>query len=186
MSDDNKPVSDDKALFENAIGHVKKLKQSTVFHQPIKSTPKRVYENKRQLEENQCAFYFSDAYHPLVEYNPIRYRRNDVSPNEIKKLRRSVYEPELFLDLHGLTQKKAKQEIAALITACLREHTYCACIIYGHGKNILKKQTPMWLAQHPNVLCFHQAPKAYGGLAALFLLIDTESTDGNRPKKKLP
>lgn len=180
MSNDNKPVSDDKALFENAIGQIKKLKQNTVFHQPTKSTPKRIYEKKRQLEEDQCAFYFSDAYHPLLEYNPIRYCRNDISPNEVKKLRRSVYQPDLFLDLHGLTQKEAKQEIAALITACLREHIYCACIVYGHGKNILKKHTPMWLAQHPNVLCFHQAPKAHGGSAALLLLIDIESTKGDK------
>ncbi|MGK3295951.1 Smr/MutS family protein, partial [Escherichia coli] len=38
----------------------------------------------------------------------------------------------------------------------------------------LKQQTPLWLAQHPHVMAFHQAPKEYGGDAALLVLIEVE------------
>ncbi len=79
-----------------------------------------------------------------------------------------------FLDLHGLTQLQAKQELGALIAACRREHVFCACVMHGHGKHILKQQTPLWLAQHPHVMAFHQAPKEYGGDAALLVLIEVE------------
>ena len=51
--------------------------------------------------------------------------------------------------------------------------------MYGHVKNILKKQTPMWLAQHPHVICFHQAPKEFGGNAALLVLFDINNPSVN-------
>jgi DNA-nicking Smr family endonuclease len=63
----------------------------------------------------------------------VKYVRADVSHFELKKLRRGDYSPELFLDLHGLTQQQAKQELGALIAACRREHVFCACVMHGHG-----------------------------------------------------
>ncbi len=79
-----------------------------------------------------------------------------------------------FLDLHGLTQLQVSRNWGALIAACRREHVFCACVMHGHGKHILKQQTPLWLAQHPHVMAFHQAPKEYGGDAALLVLIEVE------------
>lgn len=172
MSDKFKLSYDDIKLFKNSIGDTKKLKQDTVIFKPKKSAQKAIDKQKQQTEEINTEFYFSDDYQPLLHEDPIRYSRNDADPYEIKKLRRGFYEPEFFLDLHGLTQQEAKKEIAALITACLRERAYCACIMYGHGKNILKKQIPMLLAQHPDIICFHQAPKEFGGSAALLILFD--------------
>ncbi len=163
---------DDIALFKSSIGKAKKLKQDTVVHKPIKRSPNATGIEKMQHEKINTEFYFSDDYLPLLHDDPIRYSRENADPHEVKKLRRGFYEPEFFLDLHGLTQLEAKKEIAALIAASLRENAHCACIMYGHGKNILKKQVPMWLTQHPNVICFHQAPKEFGGSAALLILFD--------------
>jgi DNA-nicking Smr family endonuclease len=46
--------------------------------------------------------------------------------------------------------------------------------MHGHGKHILKQRLPMWLAQHPQVLAFHQATRAWGGNAALLVLLRVE------------
>ena len=46
--------------------------------------------------------------------------------------------------------------------------------MHGHGKHILKQQTPLWLAQHPDVIAFHQAPKEWGGDAALLVLVEND------------
>ncbi len=131
---------------------------------------------KRLIQEQaDASHYFSDEFQPLLNTEgPVKYVRPDVSHFEAKKLRRGDYSPELFLDLHGLTQLQAKQELGALIAACRREHVFCACVMHGHGKHILKQQTPLWLAQHPHVMAFHQAPKEYGGDAALLVLIEVE------------
>ena len=164
---------EDIDLFKNSIGKTKQLKQDTVINKPQKRSQKLIENQKIQHEKVNNEFYFSDDYQPLLQEDPIRYSRENSDPNELKKLRRGFYAPEFFLDLHGLTLQEAKKEIAALIAVCLKENANCACIMYGHGKNILKKQTPMWLAQHPNIICFHQAPKEFGGSAALLILFDT-------------
>ncbi|OCG07046.1 hypothetical protein A9G13_08665 [Gilliamella sp. wkB178] len=172
MSEKFKLSNDEINLFKNSIGNTKRLKQDTVIHKPIKRSQQAIATQKQQYEKINTEFYFSDDYHPLLQEDPIRYSRENADPNEIKKLRRGFYDPEFFLDLHGLTLAEAKKEISALIAACLQERAHCACIMYGHGKNILKKQTPMWLAQHPQIICFHQAPKEFGGTAALLVLFD--------------
>lgn len=163
---------EDVALFKSVIGKTKKIEQDTVVHKPNKQIKREIRVKKHQQEALNNEFYFSDDFQPLLQDDPIRYLRESADPNELKKLKRGYYEPEFFLDLHGLTQLEAKKEISALIAACLRERAVCACIMYGHGKNILKKQTPMWLAQHPDIICFHQAPKAFGGSAALLVVFD--------------
>ncbi|QHM71853.1 putative DNA endonuclease SmrA [Mixta intestinalis] len=165
---------DDKALFRQLMTGTRKLKQDTMVHKPMRK--KAEVSLKRQLSEQaDNSHYFSDEFQPLLaEDGPVRYVRSDVSHYELKKLRRGDYTPEIFLDLHGLTQQQAKQELGALIAACRREHIFCASVMHGHGKHILKQQTPLWLAQHPDVMAFHQAPKMFGGDAALLVLIEVE------------
>jgi len=174
MSKNYRPTDEELALFNSIIVNTKKIKQDTVVHSSKKQSKVAIIEKKQQQEKNNNEFYFSDNFQPLLQDDPIRYSREDAELNDIKKLKRGFYEPEFFLDLHGLTQNEAKKEIAALITVCIKERASCACVMYGHGKNILKKQTPMWLAQHPDVICFHQAPKEFGGDAALLVLFDLE------------
>lgn len=174
MSDKFNLSEEEIALFKQSIGKAKKIKQDTVVHKPKVLNKTIINAKKVQQDNTHSEFYFSDDFQPLLQEDPIRYLREDGDANELKKLRRGYYQPEFFLDLHGLTQLEAKKEIAAIIAACLRERVPCACIMYGHGKNILKKQTPMWLAQHPDILCFHQAPKEFGGSAALLVLFDLE------------
>lgn len=165
---------EEQNLFKETFKGVKPLKQDTVVHQPVKKT-QTIMNKKLQQEQVDASFYFSDQYQPLLNSEgPVRYHREDVSSFEVKKLRRGDYVPEFFLDLHGLTQEQAKQEIGALIAACRREHVKCACIMHGYGQNILKRQTPLWLAQHPAILAFHQAPKEFGGDAAILLLVETD------------
>lgn len=163
---------DDKLLFLEFVKDVKRLKQDTVVKPRIKRAKTQMTLKMNQEQSNE-AFYFSDLYQPLLsQEGALKYSRADVDKYELKKLRRGDYSPELFLDLHGLTQEQAKQEIAALIAACRREHVHCASIMHGYGKHILKRQTPLWLAQHPDIKAFHQAPKELGGDAAILILVE--------------
>ncbi|MDU4267366.1 MAG: endonuclease SmrB [Enterobacter hormaechei] len=155
---------EDQALFRQLMTGTRQITHDTIVHRPQRKKVSEV-PVKRLLDEFQ----------PLLNtQGAVKYVREDVSHFELKKLRRGDYSPELFLDLHGLTQMQAKQELGALIAACRREHVFCACVMHGHGKHILKQQTPLWLAQHPHVMAFHQAPKEYGGDAALLVLIEVE------------
>ena len=164
---------EDQTLFRQLMTGTRKITQDTIVHRPPKPKIKQTPPQRLLQEQVDASFYFSDEFQPqLDEDGPTRYVRPGASQFELKKLRRGDYVPDLFLDLHGLTQLQAKQELGALIAACKREHVYCACVMHGHGKHILKQQTPLWLAQHPDVLAFHQAPKEWGGSAAILLLVE--------------
>lgn len=165
---------EDQALFRQLMAGTRKIKQDTIVHRPQRKKISEVPVKRLIQEQADASHYFSDEFQPLLNTEgPVKYVRPDVSI-----LRRRNCAVALFagvvLDLHGLTQLQAKQELGALIAACRREHVFCACVMHGHGKHILKQQTPLWLAQHPHVMAFHQAPKEYGGDAALLVLIEVE------------
>ena len=165
---------DDHDLFFANIKDIKPLARDT-----IRATKTRTVASKNnnndfiRQESAQREHFFSDQFEPHIDdEGPTRYVRTDVSHYELKKLRRGDYEPELLLDLHGLNQETAKVEVSALIAECRRQHIRCCNIMHGHGKHILKRQLPMWLAQHPDVEAFHQATKTWGGSAALSILVE--------------
>lgn len=166
---------EDQALFRQLVAGTRQIKQDTLVHRPPRKKIIEVAPRRLLQEQSDNSHYFSDQFQPLLDNEgPVKYIRPDVSHFELKKLRRGDYSPEIFLDLHGLTQQQAKQELGALIATCRREQIFCGCVMHGHGKHILKQQTPLWLAQHPHIMAFHQAPKEYGGDAALLVLIETE------------
>ncbi|MCG3463715.1 endonuclease SmrB [Xenorhabdus bovienii] len=173
MKKKNLMSEEDISLFRTSVTGARRIVQDTVLHSPQRKKISYVAPARMMQEQVDASYYFSDEFQPNLDMEgPTRYIREGANHYELKKLRRGDYSPELFLDLHGLTQLQAKQEIGALIAACRREHIYCACVMHGHGKHILKQQAPLWLAQHPDIIAFHQAPKEWGGNAALLILIE--------------
>ncbi len=164
--------NDELALFREAIKGTKKIKQDTFV--PKVEPRKKINEIRELKEKADTLFYFSDEYEPLLteENDKVKYRREDVDPYILKQLRRGDFHPELFLDLHGLTKENAKKELASLILACEREGIYCASIMTGYGTRALKHQIPRWLVQHPKVIALHQAPREWGGDAAILILVE--------------
>ena len=162
----------DKQLFKSAIGKTKPLVQDTIV--PEKRQQKKKIKQLNDKENKQNAtFFFSDEFEPdLNRSGPMKYVREGVDSFEAKNLRRGIYAPDLILDLHGLDQKQAKLEIAALLFACQKEHARCICIVHGLGSRILKNKVPHWLVQHPDVIAFHQAPLEWGGDGALLALVE--------------
>ncbi|MFB6434588.1 MAG: endonuclease SmrB [Candidatus Malihini olakiniferum] len=180
MSRKHALTDDDAQLFRSSVAGTKMLPQDTYVHRPDYypfwgELPSR----KVMQEEMDASFYFSNEFQLQSDSNSLmRYMRPGSSHYELKKLQRGNYLPDLFLDLHGLTKLQAKKELGSLLAACRREHVYCAGIMHGHGKHILKQQIPFWLAQHPDVLAFHQAPKGLGGDAALLVLVELDVAYG--------
>ena len=160
------------SLFRAEMKGVKPLKQDTfVAARPHKK--KALATIKEQREQQDTLFYFSDEYEPLLnEESAVKYLRENEDSHLLKQLRRGDFSPEIFLDLHGLTREQAKLELAALIQTCEKEHLYCASVMSGYGTYTLKRQIPRWLVQHPKVRALHQAPKEWGGEAAILILID--------------
>ena len=165
-------MQDEFDLFRAETKGIKPIKQDTfVAHRPKRDQKKIELKELRAKEDT--LFYFSDEYEPLLdEESAVKYLRENEDSYLLKQLRRGDFSPEIFLDLHGLTREQAKLELAALIQTCEKEHLYCASIMTGYGTYTLKRQIPRWLVQHPKVRALHQAPKEWGGEAAILILID--------------
>lgn len=162
---------EDIALFRSAIGDIRPLEQNVFVSSHRKNLQK--HRRKEQREKENTLFFFSDEYEPVLDEDGIvRYLRAGEESYILKQLRRGDFFPELFLDLHGLTREKAKLELAALLQTCEKEQVYCASIMTGYGTYTLKRQIPRWLVQHPMVRALHQAPKLWGGEAAILVLLD--------------
>lgn len=154
-------TDEESLLFRDAVKGTRKIKQDTIraSSNPVKQK-REVRESREKLGVD---YFFSDEYQPHLEADgPTRYVRDDVSKFELKKLKRGSYPPEIYLDLHGMNQHQAKQELAALLTLCRKENIHVASVMHGIGKHILKQRIPSWLAQHPAVRAFHQAPREWG------------------------
>jgi len=162
----------EKLLFKEAIFKVKPLVQDTIHPAKRSIKPKSKFSNEKEAKQH-ASFHFSDEFEPMLsDSGPTKFVREGSQSFEAKNLRRGMYAPDLILDLHGLDQNQAKQEIAALLFACQKEHAQCVCIVHGLGGKILKNKVPHWLVQHPDVIAFHQAPLEWGGAGALLVLID--------------
>ncbi|OOF51893.1 hypothetical protein BKK54_00710 [Rodentibacter genomosp. 1] len=166
-------MKDEFELFRAETKGIKPIKQDTFIALRQKSGQKK--SHLRDIREKEdTLFYFSDEYEPLLNENDgmVKYLREGEDSHLLKRLRRGDFSPELFLDLHGLTREQAKMELAALLLACENERVDCASIMTGYGSFTLKKQIPRWLVQHPKVRALHQAPREWGGEAAILILIE--------------
>ncbi|MBF0750996.1 MULTISPECIES: endonuclease SmrB [unclassified Pasteurella] len=166
-------MKDEFELFRAETKGIKPIKQDTFIALRQKSSQKK--SHLRDIREKEdTLFYFSDEYEPLLNENDgmVKYLREGEDSHLLKRLRRGDFSPELFLDLHGLTREQAKMELAALLLACENERVDCASIMTGYGSFTLKKQIPRWLVQHPKVRALHQAPREWGGEAAILILIE--------------
>ncbi|QLB12901.1 DNA-nicking Smr family endonuclease [Bisgaardia hudsonensis] len=163
--------NDDLSLFREIVKDVKPLEQNVFV--PERKNLKKKLAIKEIREKEDTLFFFSDEYEPLLnEESAVKYLREGEDSYLLKQLRRGDFSPELFLDLHGLKKQEAKIELASLIQACEKEHICCASVMTGYGTFTLKRQVPRWLVQHPRVRALHQAPREWGGDAAILMLLD--------------
>ena len=165
-------------LFKDEFKDIAPIKQDKIPPQrfSIKQNSglrQKNYKDLAEIKQAAAAFEFSDGFEGHFDINqPLKYVKPETDSHEVKRLRRGDYPPDLILDLHGVKKEEAKYEIAALIHVAQKKHVYCVSIMHGKGTYVLKKSIPNWLIQHPAVMGFHQAPKEWGGQAALLVLID--------------
>ncbi|RUO79533.1 endonuclease SmrB [Pseudidiomarina taiwanensis] len=168
--------SDELELFRQAVKVDKRVQADTV--EPVRAKPASAPVRQRHQQRQQSAsVQFSDDYRAHFAEGPVRYVAEGDDPSLARQLRRGQHVPDLILDLHGLTRAQAALELQALIDSCYRQDVSCCSVMHGYGSGVLKQQVPHWLVQHPLVRAFHQAPREFGGDAALLVLVRTKSSE---------
>jgi DNA-nicking Smr family endonuclease len=107
----------------------------------------------------------------------LTFQRAGVQTQVVRRLRRGLFPIEAELDLHGLTQTAARDQLARFLTRSRDAGRRCVRIIHGKGYRsgargpILKIAVDLWLKRHLDVMAFTSARAIDGGTGALYVLL---------------
>jgi DNA-nicking Smr family endonuclease len=107
----------------------------------------------------------------------LRFLRDGLSRQVLKKLRRGHWVVQAYVDLHGMNREEARQVLGQFLAQVIQRGYRCVRIIHGKGlgsKNrepVLKAKIKTWLARHEEVLAYCEAPAQEGGAGATIVLL---------------
>lgn len=162
---------DDAALFRAAVGEVKPLpQQNRIVPQPAPRKPFRHSATAHDIIPDTL----SDS---APEQTADEYLGNGLPRMTLRKLRRGFWPIQDRLDLHGLTTDAARRLLQEFLHEAIQHEARCVLVVHGKGMNsrggeaVLRKLTRHWLAQHPRVLAWCDAPPQEGGSGAVLVLL---------------
>jgi DNA-nicking Smr family endonuclease len=181
------PPSEDALAFRAAVRDVKPLAQTPLPEGLVKtSTRVRRRRPKPAID--------IDADMPLVAVphdaelaggvtaglsgsDALTFQRAGVRTQVVRRLRRGLIPIEDELDLHGLTQTAARDQLARFLEYNRDAGRRCVRIIHGKGYRsgargpILKIAVDHWLRRHLDVMAFTSARAIDGGTGAVYVLL---------------
>ncbi len=107
----------------------------------------------------------------------LAFRRPEVAPDVLKRLRRGQWSIQGQVDLHGLRRDEARETLGAFLREAGRQGWRCVRVVHGKGLGspgrtpVLKGKVRSWLVQKNEVLAFVQARADEGGAGALVVLL---------------
>lgn len=172
----SEPNDDDLALFRQAVGQVKPLRQDRVApNAPRPPDPKRRRLDDRQVMIESLTGQLDPS--ELETGEELIYLREGADRSLLKKLRRGGYRASAELDLHGHTEAQAREAVRLFLADCLLHRDLCVRIIHGKGLGsgnagpVIKPALNRWLRLADSVIAFASAPPHDGGTGALYVLL---------------
>ncbi len=183
-------ATDDAMTFREAVRDVKPLAQTAKpagLERPRARVARRGAiraQSHNELEETMplvAAAPVGDARSPAQDSisgaDALVFRRPGVRTQVLRRLRRGLFPVEDELDLHGLSQSGARDQLAEFIALNCEAGHRCVRIIHGKGYRsgargpILKIAVDSWLRRHGDVMAFTSARAIDGGTGALYVLL---------------
>jgi DNA-nicking Smr family endonuclease len=107
----------------------------------------------------------------------LSFQRAGVRIQVMRRLRRGLFPIDDELDLHGLTQSAARNQLADFLVRSRDGGLRCVRIIHGKGYRsgargpVLKTAVNLWLRRHMDVMAFVSARAIDGGTGAMYVLL---------------
>lgn len=170
---------EDSELLRAALANVKPLapanRASLIRPKPLPIAAQRQRDEQEALQDTLSD---NPAWEQGLETGEeLLFRRDGLSQEHIRKLRRGHWKIQDHLDLHGLIATEARALTAAFLAHSIRNGLRCVRIVHGKGLSspnrepVLKKKLSGWLAQRDEVLAYCQAPPTEGGGGAVLVLL---------------
>jgi DNA-nicking Smr family endonuclease len=170
----------ERDLFIRSVGPVTPLRSAlrADLHTPKPAPVPRQRELDEQQVLRESLSDGVDVESLLETDESLSYRRSEVGPDVLRKLRRGVWAVQAQLDLHGLRRDAAREALLLFLAEAARQGRRCVRIVHGKGLGspgrlpVLKAKVQHWLMQRQDVLAFIQARGPDGGAGALIVLLD--------------
>lgn len=107
----------------------------------------------------------------------LSFQRAGVRTQVMRRLRRGLYPIDDELDLHGLNQTAARDQLAEFLARSRDRGSRCVRIVHGKGYRsgargpVLKVAVNLWLRRHMDVMAFVSARAIDGGAGAVYVLL---------------
>jgi DNA-nicking Smr family endonuclease len=179
----------ERNLFADSVGVVLPLRKVAPQHPPRP----RPAPHPQQREADEAAVLAEsisdefDAESLLETDESLSFRRRDIGPDVVRKLRRGVWALQGQLDLHGLRRDEARERLGAFLRESARAGKRCVRVIHGKGNGspgrepVLKGKVRHWLVQRDEVLAFTQARGIDGGHGAVIVLLRPQAAPRSAP-----
>jgi len=168
--------TDDAALFRAAIGPVRELPPA--LPPPAKPRPRPLPRmGARDEADARDEFRRALAADTLEAGDALSFRRDEVPPRVLQRLRRGDYAAQEELDLHHSGAGEAESMLRDFLREARRSGLGCVRVVHGKGLHsdsgipVLKNLVDRVLRQRADVLAFHSAPPAQGGHGAVLVLL---------------
>jgi DNA-nicking Smr family endonuclease len=171
--------STDAAAFRTAMRDVKPLAPH-----PARHTPPQPTRRARTRLAQQGGAEDLDEIMPLIASAAaedaaatLSFQRGGVRDQVLRRLRRGLIPSEDEIDLHGMNQTQARDQLADFIAHSRDAGLRCVKVVHGKGYRsgargpILKTAVNLWLRRHLDVMAFTSAKVIDGGTGALYVLL---------------
>ncbi len=169
----------ERNLFALSVGEVAPLKKPARAPSST-SRPAPIPRQRLRDEAAVMVEAISDEFdvESLLETDDsLSFRRRDIGPEVVRKLRRGVWAIQAQLDLHGLRRDEARESLATFLREAHHAGLRCVRVVHGKGHGspgrepVLKAKVRGWLVQKSEVVAFAQARASDGGNGALMVLL---------------
>lgn len=180
-------TNEDKSLFAEAVKDVTKLKKNrSKVATPPTNRPSKTPPQKLQNHFDDLAHFGANTLHhgkdatSVDAHQKLAFKRPQLDTKSFKRLQKGLFQTIWHLDLHGLTEVMADQQLHAFIHDALTEKARYLIIIHGKGYNsdtrtpILKNLVNQRLRQIPQVLGFCSAQPKDGGTGAAYVFLQKQ------------
>ena len=169
----------ERNLFAQSVGPVAPLRRR--IHDLVDRP--RPHPVPRQRERDEAAVLLEsisdefDVESLLETDDALSFRRHDIGPEVVRKLRRGAWAIQAHLDLHGLRREAAREQLGAFLREADKHGLRCVRVVHGKGNGspgrapVLKGKVKGWLVQKSEVIAFTQAQASDGGHGALLVLL---------------
>jgi DNA-nicking Smr family endonuclease len=173
-------LDQERRIFELSVGAVISLKptQQRVQHARVPPAPEPLQrEADERLALQQALSDDFDVDSLLETDDTLSFRRPEISPEVVSKLRRGHWALQAQIDLHGLRRDQAREALGSFVHDSARRGLRCVRVVHGKGNGspgrepVLKAKVRRWLVQKQEVLAFVQARASDGGSGALMVLL---------------